>query len=435
MDWERVFEERLIPLVASVRQPEMLDTCVEAILDTLFRRPNDADNRVQFRALFQQAVARGVTMENKLERASGFLRMVKDVRKGLAEEARQRAEANDPLAKIAAMQMIEPVSSEVPLPPDIKSPAPAAPELKSVAGAPPRITPKPLAPPPGAALVAAASGTGQATPAPLAFDVLFDDTLCRDLRNILQLLAVPIDAKGLPFLAHPAFGEALEHAMRTWILAAMRQTRSISLTLRDTRAWDSEGAVVLLEILHGGEMNNPILTAWDRRWDELTPPAPVAAAKGKPAPKPAPKPSAGASAPASAGKAMWTYFDKHATEHGYVAPTARDLSLLRNLARYHPGKLKRAWTEVSHLYEQEFEPRGFQQRARDGAFRDGLNRWEQKDGLPAHAIEWMAIKAALEFGKLGTAWLRKFTADKGVSNAERARKVPYIMRFLDSQTE
>jgi hypothetical protein len=90
--------------------------------------------------------------------------------------------------------------------------------------------------------------------------------------------------------------------------------------------------------------------------------------------------------------------------------------------------LNRSWRICHDLYEQEKDPRVFQQKAREGAFRDGLlaafNRF------PPEWVDFMVLACHRVFPRVTTTFLESFSTNLGRSEAEREAHIPYTIRYL-----
>lgn len=403
MDWELLFENELVPLVAAARSEAALEKAVALIIQALFRRTDDEANREQFWALLQISLARATTFPAKVDSAVEFLRLIKSTRKTLA--------AQSPNKRIDA----GPVSSDLSTLAQAVAPAPVP--LRRPAPPPPRpaTPPSPATPPPPAAAAADAQ-----QPAPTAsFAQVFDEVICAYLGQVLDELR--IDRPGtlrVPFLMHPAFGSVLDRVVRRHVLPEMRNSRHIK-TLGDSFNMQDGGRTALLRILTGGEINNPILHTWDRRWGDLVP-------------RRLPDKTAKSLAPDA--RAAWQEFSRNGETHGYIAPTPGDIELFLTLPRYDLNQLRSAWRAIGQFYRQEFTPGKHQEQARDGAMRDALFKWEGREGMPPHAMEWLAIKACASFPLLNLAWLERFSTNKGKTREERERAIPFIMQVITANT-
>lgn len=425
MDWELLFENQLVPMVASARSEAALEKSVGVIMNALFRRADDQASREQFWALLQVSLARAATLEAKIDNAVDFLRLIKTTRKTLAAQSpNKRLESGGVSSDLSA------VSITVAPTPVRLTPTPPPPPPRTIPATAPAVAKPAVAP--GAAAKTAnaeamanagananagttanAGATAQAERPP-TFAETFDDVVCGYLEQVLGVLRVEQPgALRLPFIAHPAFAAAIDQVARAHVLPAMRDTRHIK-TLADSLNIKDGGRKELIRILTAGEINNPILHTWDRRWEDLAP----RRRPGKPF-KPLP-----------AAKATWTAFARHAEENGYIAPTMDQLDLLLTLPRYDLGRLRAAWREIEQLYHQEFRPGAHQIQAREGALRDALFKWEGREGMPGHALEWLAIKASASFPLLNLAWLDRFSTNKGKTQEERERAIPFLMQVL-----
>lgn len=242
------------------------------------------------------------------------------------------------------------------------------------------------------------------------FPTLFDDTICSFSRKLLGLFQVRASERTdrLPFLMAPAFAACYEDVLRRMVLPPMRTSRHIQ-QLGMNHNWAEVGGAKLIDIIQGGEVNNPILHHWDARWNAFR------AAKGKKA-KPEDNP--------------WPLFREDATKANYVPPEEDDLTVMQDLIRFEAESFAKAWREISQLYEQEFTPNARQEQAREGAFRDGLMKWSSK--LPDHVGEFFAIKAYYLFPRIDQQFLRRLVTNFGRSDAERRRNAPYLLNFVQN---
>lgn len=92
------------------------------------------------------------------------------------------------------------------------------------------------------------------------------------------------------------------------------------------------------------------------------------------------------------------------------------------------GALQAAWQRCHDLYEQEMEPRVFQQAAREGALRDYLLAAHQQ--YAANWGEFLALTAHRVFGRITSHFLERFVTNLGRTEQERAAHMPYLMRTV-----
>jgi len=242
------------------------------------------------------------------------------------------------------------------------------------------------------------------------FPTLFDDTICAHIRRSLGLIVVSPRPPGerLPFLVAPEFAALFQDVVRGFVLPGMRASRHVQ-TLADNYNWAEVGGAQLIEIIHSGEVNNPILHYWDARWNAMVPQK-----KGKPAP---------------AANTPWQMFREDATFSNYEPPGEDDIHILRDIIRIDADALARCWREVEQLYQQEFAPTGRQAQAREGAFRDGLLKWTSR--LNDHLGEFMAIKSYFLLPQCDLEFLRRLVTNFGRAESERRRNAPFLCRFLE----
>lgn len=242
------------------------------------------------------------------------------------------------------------------------------------------------------------------------FPTLFDDTICAYSRKMLSLFHVRTTERAdrLPFMLAPQFAATFEDVLRRMVLPPMRTSRHIQ-QLGMSYNWAEVGGAKLIDIIQGGEVNNPILHHWDTRW------AAFRSAKGK-KPKPEDNP--------------WPLFREDATRSNYEPPEEDDLVIMQDLIRFEAEAFAKAWREIGQLYEQEFSPNARQEQAREGALRDGMMKWASK--LPDHVGEFFAIKAYFVFPRVDGLFLRRLSTNFGRSEAERRRNAPYLVQFVQN---
>ncbi len=96
-------------------------------------------------------------------------------------------------------------------------------------------------------------------------------------------------------------------------------------------------------------------------------------------------------------------------------------------------KLNGAWRVCHDLYEQEKDPRIFQQKAREGAFRDNLlaafNRF------PPEWVDFLVLACHRVFPRVSTSFLESFATNLGRNEVEREAHIPYTIRYLRQARE
>lgn len=247
------------------------------------------------------------------------------------------------------------------------------------------------------------------------FDTLFDETLCSKARKVLELLRVSSNPRRirLPFILAPGFAETYEEVLRRMILPQLRASRHIQ-NLANGFSWEEAGSQKLLDILQGGEVNNPILHNWDLRWNSFRQ-TKDAQKKGKPG-------------TASEQNDVWAFFRAEATRDQYQPPDDSDLPLLQSVIRFEAEAIAKAWRDISLAHEQEFPGGGAQVPDRDGMLRDSLLRWSSK--LPDHLGEFLMLKAAFDLSHVDNGFLRRLHMGFGRTESERRRNAPTLTSFL-----
>jgi len=242
------------------------------------------------------------------------------------------------------------------------------------------------------------------------FNTLFDDSICSYARKVLGLLQVKGDIKPgrRPFPLAPEFALCYEEVLRRFVLPPMRASRHIQ-QLGLNHNWAELGGGKLIEIIQGGEVNNPVLHNWDNRWNAFR------AAKGK-------KPKA--------EDDPWPLFREDATKSGYAPPDEDAIRLMQDVIRFETESIAKAWRELDQLYTQEFHPNARQEQAREGAFRDGLMKWISK--LPEGIGELLAIKCYFLLERIDGTYMRRLLTNFGRTDNDRRRNAPMLFEFVQS---
>ena len=245
------------------------------------------------------------------------------------------------------------------------------------------------------------------------FSTLFDDAICSYSRKVLELLQVSGDIKPgrRPFPLAPEFASCYEEVLRRFVLPSMRTSRHIQ-QLGINHNWEEVGGGKLIEIIQGGEVNNPVLHNWDNRWNAFR------SVKGK-------KPK-GEDDP-------WPLFRENAAKSDYTPPDEDSLRLMQDVIRFETESIAKAWRELQQLYEQEFTPNARQEQAREGAFRDGLMKWISK--LPEGIGELLAIKSYYLFPRVDGTFLRRLQTNFGRTDNDRRRAAPVLFDFIQGMVE
>lgn len=102
-------------------------------------------------------------------------------------------------------------------------------------------------------------------------------------------------------------------------------------------------------------------------------------------------------------------------------------SLLSTTTDWWPA-LSEFWWVCHTLYEQEWDPRVFQQQAREGALRDTLLGGFDEFPEPWH--DFLVLMLHRVFPRIGTRFLERFAYNLGQNEEARERRMPYLMRAV-----
>lgn len=92
------------------------------------------------------------------------------------------------------------------------------------------------------------------------------------------------------------------------------------------------------------------------------------------------------------------------------------------------GKLAILWRSCHDLYEQERDPRVFQQKVREGALRDNL--LTTFHNFPDQWGDFVILTCHRVFPRIDSQFLERFSTNMGRSEAEREAHMPYLIRYL-----
>lgn len=286
----------------------------------------------------------------------------------------------------------------------------------------------------------------------MGFIELLQDNLERRTSRVMTLLA-PGDAstQALPFAIAPPFLDVYGQVLRLGAIPLVVSRRQIQLLERQFD-WETEGQRHLVEILK--QRSNPIFDAWDGAWDSLwgnydpnrqPPPRRNARDRGraangkgglaravsglfgnhKEAPAEAAPPDAAEPKPVLAG--LRAMIKEHAGQHGYLPPREDDVALLKELIRVHPRTVEEAWRELTQVHAQEFRPIDPKEKARQGALREAMIKWQYS--LPTRLGELLILKAAADLEYCDADWVRQYIRQSARTQEEGERAMPYLTLY------
>lgn len=91
-------------------------------------------------------------------------------------------------------------------------------------------------------------------------------------------------------------------------------------------------------------------------------------------------------------------------------------------------RLSEFWRACHALYEQEWDPRVFQQQAREGALRDMLLKGLTDFPDPWH--DFLILLLHQVFPRLSTRYLERFAYNLGQTEQSRRVRMPYLLRYI-----
>jgi hypothetical protein len=207
-----------------------------------------------------------------------------------------------------------------------------------------------------------------------------------------------------PQFLQPSFCDKTVEAVKGIIIPTMLGSRRISV-IANSRRWDQVDTVEFWKILENEKQTPAILDPWHDAWKR-------ASLEGD----------------AKTFSAMKKFLGRDDASFLYGNDeTALLASLLDpTFSRF---DLENAWNKTRQLYEQELDRRVYQDKAREGALRDGL--LSLLDRMPDRQGELTVLLCYWNFPRLTLRFLASFSRNKGATEAERRRRVPFLMRFLD----
>lgn len=221
-----------------------------------------------------------------------------------------------------------------------------------------------------------------------------------------------------PFLLSPAFAERLKAAVATLIYPKIRASRQIRLLASNIDVATATTESFWSQI--NESMKRLLELTWASAWNDLHLVVEMRGEERVWKIKPETKQLRDMLAPPTPGS--------YALPHVGNAEIALFASLLSASTDWWP-KLSEFWQGCHTLYEQEWDPRVFQQQAREGALRDmvlkGLNRF------PDQWHDFFVLMMHRVFPRLGSRFLERFAYNLGTSEESRRARMPYLMHYID----
>lgn len=224
------------------------------------------------------------------------------------------------------------------------------------------------------------------------------------------------------FLASPEFAEKFRQAIGKFIIPVIWESRQIRV-LATSFAWAEEDTDSFWEHVTR-PLEQCILQGWTQGWDDLK----LVETR---------KDGAKVFQVKDNTKALREMLHPSSpTTYDIPKITNREIDRFKSLLD--PTNdwweyLNRAWRICQDLYEQEKDPRIFQQQAREGAFRDNL--LNAFDKFPPEWVDFLLLASHRVFPRITTSFLESFSRNLGRSEAEREVHIPYTIRYLRQARE
>jgi hypothetical protein len=252
-----------------------------------------------------------------------------------------------------------------------------------------------------------------------SFEALCESAIFRRVDRVLLFFhrRNPELTRELPpfFLGSPAFRERFHEAQRQLILPSLKESRQIHMAASslDLATLDNENFWTQIE----PTLRANIMQWWRLSWASMRPIAVRREEDGRQVLK------------VKDELKLLRELLQPDTPDQYDIPKIgqKELDLFASLLDVETdwwSKLNLSWKIFVDLYEQEKDPRIFQQTAREGALRDFM--LESFNKFPLEWLDFMLLACHYAFPRVTTQFLENFT--RNYENRETT--LPYTMRFL-----
>lgn len=387
----------MIEIISEIDEPRDLCECAYSALESILRREDDAE------LLVSLSESIGEIIGNLPFEAAP---------KDLEKEVRNAARACIAVLKTAQESRVSRLTQDVA--PDSEEPAPESeefyylpPKLEHLLKRLDYVSPEPL----------------EAEKGFTTFQELYETAILHKVHNSLVFFhkRCPSTLRELPppFILSPAFAENLQKAIRVLIFPHIGNSRQIRILAPgadwpkiDTESFWTDRSTQLIR--------RKILQLWSRSWNDLM----LIKAAGED------------------GVNIVQIKEDTKTLRAILAPPTPDAydiprignseilifeSLLKTPDDWRQGMAK-VWKRCQDLYEQELDPRVFQQKAREGALRDGILGAFRE--FPEQWSDFLVLLCHYVFPRISSRFLDHFSASLGTTEAMREKRMPYLMRYL-----
>lgn len=259
------------------------------------------------------------------------------------------------------------------------------------------------------------------------FDSLCEAAIERRIDKVLVFFQRnnPAAIREIPpfFLASEEFAHKFHVEIRRFIYPQFRNSRQVRLlsTTLDLSKVDDENFWDHLM----PELRDKLLSVWQQAWEDLK----LIEAK---------KEDGTNVAQIKAATKQLRDVLQPSTPMAYDLPRIGNLEIdvftsLLDTSQDWWATLNEQWKCFQDIYEQEMDPRVFQQQAREGALRDSLLA-TFKD-LPEQWCDFQVLLCHRVFPRINTGFLKAFIVNMGLTEDERRRRAPYLMRYLEQVRE
>jgi len=255
-----------------------------------------------------------------------------------------------------------------------------------------------------------------------SFDKLCEAAICRRVDKVLVFFQRhnPAVVRELPpiFLTSPEFAEKFRAAIGKLVFPIIWESRQVRM-LSTSFEWATADTDSFWEFV-GDQQADKVMASWIEAWNELR----LIEAK---------KEDGTRVFKVKDNTKMLREMLQPSSDTAYDLPKVgnREIEVFKSLLD--PlndwwSRLTIAWQACHDLYEQEKDPRVFQQKAREGAFRDNLLAAFQR--FPDQWGDFLVLTCHRVFPRVSTEFLEKFSTNLGRNEIEREHYMPYLIRYL-----
>jgi hypothetical protein len=255
-----------------------------------------------------------------------------------------------------------------------------------------------------------------------SFEALCDAAVSRRMDHVLVFFQRhnPNFSRSLPplFLLSPEFGHKIKTAATRLIFPIMRENRQVRVLSSSVNLAKVDSGTIWEHL--DENLKSKLFDAWNAAWDALKLAPDVFDADARPK-------------MTNPGTSELIEIIKPSSSSAYDLPrlSNAEIDVFKSLFDVENDwweRLNEAWRAICDLYEQEMDPRVFQQQAREGALRDGLLRLFEE--FPEQWSDFLVLLSHRVFPRIGTSYIESLVTSLGQNEAARERRAPYLMPYL-----